>query len=77
MMFTWLLFFLAVVGCTGWIAAGNRIHCGSLRQSLLILAVTGCLRFLHDLAKQPVDFLIYDDHAAEVFINEAFATSAA
>ncbi len=75
MMSTWLLFFLAAVGTqTVLIAPVKKIDRGSLRQSLLILAVAACLVFPYYLANSLWISSWHDDHAAEVFINEAFAT---
>ena len=75
MMSSWLLFFLAAVGTqTMLIAPVKKIDRGSLRQSLLVLAVAACLVFPYYLANSLWISSWRDDHAAEVFIDQAFAT---
>ncbi len=74
MMSSWLLFFLAAVGAqTALIAPVKKIDRGSLRQSLLVLAVAACFVFPYHLANSLWNSSWHNDHDAEVYIDRVFS----
>ncbi len=75
LMSNWLMFFLTAIGVQAFLMAPvQKIHWGSIRQSLAIVVVAASLIFPCYLVHNLWNSDLRNDHDAEVFIEGVFST---